>query len=207
MDTNKHVISPYKVIAKKYSELYFDDTTDFPFVLKCVSTLPEHGNILDVGCGPGTFTHIWKDKGFNIEGIDISDEMILIARKKVPNVNFSVADMKKLPYKQNSFDGVFAGYSLIHIPSDEVTQTLRGFHKVLKPGGKMMTIVQSGEPDRIVDEPLATGNEIFMNFFTKERLSNFLGNAGFFIEYMEEQPIHDADALSESVIYSIATKQ
>lgn len=124
----------------------------------------------------------------------------------MPGVNFRVMDMRNLSYPDNYFDGLLSAYSLIHISSDEIPDTLSGFKRVLKKHGLMMIIAQGGEPDRIVDEPLKTGEQIFINFFTLERLSNFLKNVGFKIIYQEELPMKDPDSLSDKVIYMIAEK-
>ena len=115
-------------------------------------------------------------------------------------------DMRRINYLDNFFDGLLAAYSLIHIPTEEILDTLRGFKKILKPNGSMMIIAQGGEPDKFVDEPLKKGEKIFINFFTKERLSKLVARAGFEIEYQEEIPMQDSDSLSDRVIYTIARK-
>jgi len=46
----------------------------------------------------------------------------------------------------------------------------------------------------------------FINFFTKERLTDFIEKAGFSVVYQEEKPIQDAESLSDTVIYTIAKK-
>lgn len=151
---NDYVVSTYNKVARTYTDKYFNDTADFPYIDKFLQLLKPGSRILDIGCGPGSFSRYIHEKGFNIEGIDLSEEMLKIAKQKVPNVNFKLMDMRKLDHENNSFDGLLLAYSLIHIPSKEILETLNGFYRVLKPGGFIMTITQAGEPDRVVDEPL-----------------------------------------------------
>lgn len=206
MDNNKFVIPTYNKIADAYTKQYFNDLTDIPYVDKFLQTLPEGAKLLDIGCGPGTFTKHLKQKGFEVEGVDLSEEMIKIAKEKVSEVSFSLMDMRKLDYPDSSFDGLLVAYSLIHIASEEIPATLEGFNRILKPNGSIMIIAQGGKPDQIVDEPLKAGEKVFINFFTKERLVNFLKQAGFDIDYQEELPMQDADSLSDKVIYTVAKK-
>lgn len=206
IDQSRFAVSTYNKIADKYTKQYFNDLTDIPYIDKFLNGLPPQVKILDIGCGPGTFSQHLQKKGFVVEGIDLSEEMIKIAKQKVQGVTFQIMDMRKLDYPENYFDGLLVAYSLIHIPSEEITQTLKGFIRVLKPNGSMMVIAQGGEADRVVDEPLKKGEKIFINFFTKERLSGFFKDAGFTITYQEELPMKDPDSLSDKVIYMFAKK-
>lgn len=206
MDKSKFAVSTYNKVADKYAQKYFDDLTDTPYINKFLALLPKSAKVLDIGCGPGTFTKYLLGKGFDVEGIDLSSEMLRLARENVPQAKFAEIDMRKLTYPDESFDGLLVAYSLIHIPSEEIPAALKGFYRILKLGGVVLIVAQKGKPDKIVDEPLKEGEKIFINFFTKERLTKFLTEAGFKVEYQEETAANDPDSLSDSVIYTIARK-
>jgi len=206
MDKSKFAVSTYNKIADKYTQQYFDDLTDLPYIDKFLDKLPSKAKVLDVGCGPGTFSKYLFSKGFVVEGVDLSAEMVKIAQQKVPWVNFHLMDMRRLSFENEYFDGLLVAYSLIHIPTEEIPATINGFYSILKSGGMIMIIAQKGLPDKIVDEPLKAGEKIFINFFTKERLTNFLTQAGFEVTYQEEVPMKDADSLSDMVIYTVGKK-
>ena len=161
---------------------------------------------MDVGSGPGQFTKYILDKGFQVEGVDFSDEMIVTAKKMVPSGKFRQGDMRKLDFDESSFDVLLVAYSLIHIPSEDIPATLKGFYRVLRSGGYIEIIAQKGEADRVIDEPFMPSEKMFFNFFTKERLQAFLKDAGFEVVYQEETVSQDPDSASDKVIYTIARK-
>ena len=206
MDKNKIAISTYEKIAHKYSDKYFNDLTDIPYIDKFLKNIPSKGRILDIGCGPGQFSQYIAKKGFHVIGLDYSREMIEIARAKVPEVEFKYMDMRNLEFEENSFDGILAAYSLIHISSENILDTLKEFNKVLKPSGYIEIIVQKGEADRVIDEPFMPSEKMFFNFFTKARLSKYLREANFQITYQSETASQDSDSMSDKVIYTIAQK-
>lgn len=203
MDKSKLAVDTYEKIASKYAQQYFDDMADVPLIDKFLSKLPSQGKILDVGSGPGQFANYMTGKGFEVIGIDFSKEMLTIAKDKVPNVDFRQMDMRQLDFPDNYFDGIFAAYSLIHIPSEEIPSTLQGFHRVLKAGGYIEIAVQKGEADKIIDEPFMPSEKMFFNFFTEDRIGKYLEDAGFQIVSQEIMAVDDAETMSDKVIYTI----
>lgn len=206
LDKSELTVATYDKIADIYTEQYFEDLSDIPYINTFLSFLPKNSRILDVGCGPGNISKYIMAKGFSSEGIDLSKEMIKIAKSKVPNAVFNVMDMRQLTYVKNTFDGIILAYSLIHIPSEEIQKTLQGFYRILKKKGFILIIAQYGKADQIVDEPLRAGEKIFINFFTKERINSFLKDAGFETVYKKTLLTEDQNALSDKIIYMIAQK-
>lgn len=206
MDKNKISISTYNQIADIYTQQYFDDLSDTPYIDKFLNLLKPGSKILDVGSGPGQFSKYTHDKGFKLLGIDLSDEMLKVAKSKVPECDFQKMDMRQLNFNNESFDGILAAYSLIHIESAEVPDTLKEFYRVLKPGGFLQIIAQSGKPDQTVDEPFKPDSKMFINFFNKQQLNELMESAGFSIQFSQESDSQDPDSMSDRVIYLIAKK-
>lgn len=63
-------------------------------------------NVLDMGCGPGTYSEILDLKGHHVSGIDFSREMIKKAISRNRKISYVVGDARSLPYKAASFDMV-----------------------------------------------------------------------------------------------------
>ncbi len=206
MDKNALAINTYNQIAKIYSDKYFDDVSDTIYISKFLKLIPPGSKILDIGSGPGQFAKFMSERGYLVEGIDLSPQMVEIARQKVPNIKFELIDMRKLTFPEASFDGLLVAYSLIHIPTDEVETTIQGFYHVLKPGGKILLITQKGDPDKIINEPLKVGHQMFINFFQKEKLVELLIRNRFSLISQDEVTSKDPDNLSDKIIYTIARK-
>ncbi|MBM3283685.1 methyltransferase domain-containing protein [Candidatus Gottesmanbacteria bacterium] len=104
---------------------------------------PKEGmSILDVGCGWGLLLKklAQLDMDLNLYGIDISPEMILIAKKGCnrSNIWINQGSANKLPYEKNKFDIVTCILSFHHHPDS--LHSLKEMYRVLKPGGKIILL-------------------------------------------------------------------
>jgi ubiquinone/menaquinone biosynthesis C-methylase UbiE len=120
----------YGGIASGYDELYMAEQLQ-----KMTSIIAELGadvpkkkeKLLDVGCGTGISTSVWKCE---CTGIDPSSELIEIAKKKYPGKTFLVGKAEKLPFPDKSFDVVIC-ITAIH-NFDDVRQGLIEMKRVCK---------------------------------------------------------------------------
>lgn len=201
----KFVEDTYAKIAQRYADEFFDDTADLPFIHQLTRRLRTGDRVLDLGCGPGQLSKLLSGQGFMAEGIDNSDEMLEIARSRVPGINFQKMDMRQLGFPEHSFDAVLSAYSIIHIPSAELPQVLTEIRRVLKLKGLALFIAQLGEPDQVVDDPLLHGTRVFVNFFSQDRLNRFLAGAGFHVIAQGTAKQTAEQVPSGTVIWTIAS--
>ena len=91
--------------------------------------------LLDVGCGTGFLIDMLAEqKSASYCGLDLSDEMIRVAREKaIPGAEFIVGSADKLPYPDEAFDIVACSQSFHHYPYPE--KAMREAKRVLKRGG------------------------------------------------------------------------
>jgi len=91
--------------------------------------------LADIACGTGSHAKFLK-KNFNVTGVDINEDMLKIARKKVPEADFILGNMKDLEL-ENKFDVVICIFSAIHynINYKELKDTLTNFYNYLEEGG------------------------------------------------------------------------
>ena len=79
----------------------------------------KHKTVLDCGCGTGRFADLFEQRGARVVGMDTSENMIKIAKKKVPSAEFIIGDVFNMPFKESQFDIVVCSQvltlSLIHI--------------------------------------------------------------------------------------------
>ncbi len=92
-------------------------------------------SILDIGCGTGTFALEVSRTDVRVLGVDLSDEMIEISKRKAQqkgsSARFAIADMRDLSNIQEEFSGVFClGNTLAHVTGEiELKQVLTQFAK------------------------------------------------------------------------------
>lgn len=185
-EKKKGVIDDYDDIAEEYTEEFFFDTSDNKYIDIFLENL-DGKNILDVGCGNGKDCKYIYEQGFVINGIDLSKEMLKIAKEKVSQCKFEIMDIANLSYVENSYDGIISNCSLFHIPIEEVPKTLKSFKNILKPNGKLLLILQEGNGERMVEEPYRPGVFIYMNYFSMDTIQNLLNGNGFEISYVERE--------------------
>ena len=120
---------------------FYNKYIDMPAIKKSVKNI-RGKKVLDVGCGPGTYTSYFKSLGAKVSAIDISEEMVKIAASKVPGADIRVADMNKIPFPPSTFDLVFYGLSIHYL--DNILPTLKEAYRVLKNKGRL--VISTGNP-------------------------------------------------------------
>jgi ubiquinone/menaquinone biosynthesis methyltransferase len=95
---------------------------------------------LDLACGTGDIAFTLAERGARVVGLDITHRMVQIARGKPGGaaVAFVTGDMMALPFGNASFDLVTTGYGIRNVP--EIGQALAEMHRVLKPGGMLLSL-------------------------------------------------------------------
>jgi len=93
--------------------------------------------ILDAGCGAGEFLKACP-KGFEGVGIDVNKGAVEYLRPKGFEVYHSSAT--ELPFEDNSFDGIHCNTVIEHLRIEEVIKMFKEFHRVLKPGGRIIIV-------------------------------------------------------------------
>ena len=127
----------YNSIAEDFSSKRGKMWQELEFLKDYVSS---GDKILDLGCGNGRLSELLQEKNTEYFGVDNSEELIKIAKKRYPYGNFKIADALGLPFPINLFDKVISIAVLHHIPSEELRlQFIKEAKRVLKPKGIFIT--------------------------------------------------------------------
>jgi SAM-dependent methyltransferase len=116
-----------------------------------VRLLGRRAAVLDAGCGPGHHAHFLSTCGHDVIGVDLSEGMLRIARRRTPRVAFARMDMQALRFPAASFDAIWCAAAAIHVPREEIVALLRGFREVLRPDGILGVNMQVGRGSEVVD--------------------------------------------------------
>lgn len=145
-DSYVQMSSYYDEISSTYDEIFDDPVSraeDF-IIAKSLNRLVRDGDsILDCGCGTGLGKELINSADVFYHGVDISTNMIQLARSKHPDSRFLVGDMANLShYEESTFDvliSINGSYSHVSNPALVADEIFR----VLKPGGQFMVMVYS----------------------------------------------------------------
>ena len=141
-------IDYYNKHAEEFIALTFDvdmESLYQPFLAE----LPEGARILDVGCGSGRDTLAFKNKGYQLDAIDYSEELVKKATR-----------LTGIPIKLKSFyevddyeayDGIWACASLLHCERSRLAEVLEKMVQALKPNGVIYMSFKYGDSDRDQD--------------------------------------------------------
>ncbi len=166
----------------KTAEEYYRIVTSFevlPELEEFMNFLQPNDKILDLGCGPGHHSRVFSENGFQVTGIDLSKEMINIAKKEVPNVEFIVMDILKLKFKNSSFNGVWASASLLHVQKKLFQKTLKNLYNILSNKGVFYLSLKEGEGEEVIKDERYGGVDKFYSYFTSDRIESLLKDVGF----------------------------
>lgn len=101
----------------------------------------DSNTVLDIGFGTGTLTTALYEKGLTVFGQDFSEEMIKIAKEKMPKAKLFAGDFTKglvESLMENKYDVIIATYSLHHLTDDEKIHFIKSLINLLNPGGKIL---------------------------------------------------------------------
>lgn len=102
--------------------------------------------VLDVATGPGYIAGQAAARGAEVVAVDLSAQILALARTLNPNVAFHAADAADLPFAGATFDAVVAGFLVPHLPDHE--RVLAEFCRVLAPGG-VVALSTWDRPERV----------------------------------------------------------
>ncbi|NAS00351.1 class I SAM-dependent methyltransferase [Acinetobacter haemolyticus] len=111
--------------------------------------LPEQASILDLGCGTGRDSFAFKNKGYQVEAIDYSAELVKKA-KELTGIEVRQQSFYELN-ESEKYDGIWACASLLHCDRDCLPEVIGRIFKALKPNGVCYMSFKYGNTDREKD--------------------------------------------------------
>ncbi|HJD60063.1 MAG TPA: class I SAM-dependent methyltransferase [Rickettsia endosymbiont of Omalisus fontisbellaquei] len=114
------------------------------------SYLPNKAHILDAGCGVGRDTKYFLSQGYQVTAFDASAEMVKLATKET-GINVLHSTFQDIDFKE-SFDGVWAQATLLHVPYNETTNVYKKIHAALKLEGIFYASYKHGSDQMSANE-------------------------------------------------------
>lgn len=131
------------------------------------------GRVLEIGCGVGRL----MEDGFC--GIDISEGMLEIARKRKPECEFKICDGRTIPYPDNYFDSAYCMLVFQHLPLEAISAYINETFRVLTKDGIFRFQFIEGEE-----------NEPFSHHYKFSEIKRILVGAGFIYTKVDRKLVH-----------------
>lgn len=176
----------YRAFARFYDLIYqwMDYRGEVEFIEKMVNLYLDSGgnDLLDVACGTGNHAQYLKNS-FRVVGLDLNQEMMKIAREKVPEMELIQGNMKEMNLEKD-FDVIICLFSSInyHTNLSELESTILKFHNHLKKGGILIFdlgfCTENWEEGRMLVDAAVEG-DLQLARISQSRLQDGVFNANF----------------------------
>lgn len=140
--------SHYDRIALWWQQQHVDSIYGITALERAIKFVENRSSALDVGCGSsGRFIEVFVKNGFTPTGVDISPEMISLARQHHPNVTFYAADICTWEFPQK-YDLISAWDSTFHLPLAQQKPVLQKMCDGLNPKGVVLFTCGGGRGEQ-----------------------------------------------------------
>lgn len=198
------LIEYYRKRAREYEDVYYwtdpHRQEEQTMMAKTIQSSLEGREVIDLACGTGWWDRILSETAKTIIGLDISEEVLEIAKTKrygCPTL-FQTGNVYSPPFEPAAFDGALATFWLSHIPKARLHQWIDTLHNILKPrsrvfiadntnipgiGGRVVT--KEGDENTYKIRTLKDGSQhtIIKNYYsTDELIDVFSGHVSDFNE-------------------------
>lgn len=182
MDKYKETFETWNKVAKLYEEKFmnldlYNDTYD-----KFCDLIPKpNAAIFEIGCGPGNITKylLSKRPDFLIQAIDISENMIELAKLNNPSASFMQMDSREIDRLELKFDGIISGFCLPYLSESDVSKMLKDSNNLLNENGIVyLSFVDSSKSDSGF-LTASTGDRTYFYYHTIDFITRELINKGF----------------------------
>jgi len=186
--------SSYDRVACKYESRFLDELDSKPRDRELLARFARSvvDPVVDIGSGPGHIGAFVRAHGRTVFGLDLSEEMAGLAAWRLGSA--VTADMRRLPFARGVVGGVVAFYAVIHLPRPDVSAALEEFHRVLRPGGRVLLSAHEGEGLIERDDFLDEAVPFVATLFNLEELVEATSAAGFEVEIAERRPSYDSES-------------
>ena len=177
-------------IAELYREYFMELPVYNDSYTQFCDRLNEDATILELGCGPGNITRFLRNysKEFNITAIDISPNMIALAKKHVQDVAFLELDCRQLGKLKNKYDAIMCGFTIPYLSKEDVSSLIKDCNSVLHNNGLIYISFVPGDYNNSGFVTGSNGKKMYFYYYNYEFLHSLLTSKNFL--YMYEDNIN-----------------
>ena len=160
----------------------YNETYDY-----LINLLNENDNVLDLACGPAQISRYLLDRiNINITGVDLSVEMLKIAKNNIPNgifINYSIVTFKP----DISYNLIILGFGIPYLDKNQTIQCIKNSASMLIDNGYIYISFMDGDNEGFEETSFGGKNKFYIYYHKKENIKNILEDNG--IEIIKEYAI------------------
>lgn len=171
--------------------------------------IPQGAKVLDLGCGPGNSISTIKSRDENCQftGIDLSGELLNIARTYHPEATFieqNICEFGILALGQ--FDTVIASFCIVHLSDEETAGLISSISNHLLPGGSLYLSFMEGNSSGYETTSFSK-EEIYFNYYTAASIQKTLEENSLQVIEVSKEDYPEQDGSITSDVFMFARKQ
>ena len=173
-EITNQIKAAYNGIAELYQDAYAEaDEYDLKYIEQFSDRLSGR-RVIDLGCGTGTIAGYLTRLGFDVLGIDYSENMLTIARNNYPKNQFRNMSILDLPSDLGKFDGIVLSYVANHFTQKMLNALKPILNNLLSEKGIIFIAAHVGNEEMIVTDPLDENIQLYYHFLSAEELDGLL---------------------------------
>lgn len=209
MDKYQETFQTWNTVAKTYEEKFmnldlYNDSYDI--FLDLISK--KKANILEVGCGPANITKYLLAKNIDliIKGIDISENMIDLARKNNPTADFETMDSRDIGSLNKKFDAIICGFCIPYLSENDCEKLISDCKNLLNDSGVLYISFVEGEYKNSDFITGSSGKRVFFYYHNLITIEKTLKSNQFKRNTLISKQYSKADGTEETHLILISKK-
>lgn len=211
-DRVKETIETYNISAKAYQDKFMDmDLYNDTFDTFCDLIKKNNAEIFEIATGPGNvvkYIH-WRRPDFKVFGIDLSSDMVTLAKQNNPEADFVVMDCREIHAINRKFDGILCAFCLPYLSKEESWKLISDASLLLEPNGVLYISTMEGDYTKSGYETTSFSgdNRVFIYYHQADYISDSLSELGFEVLDLQRKKYPEPDGNFSTDIIFIARKK
>lgn len=203
-DRYKETFETWNKVASLYQDKFmYLNLYNESYDSLCSLLSVQNAKILELGCGPGNITRYLfaKRPDFHIQGIDISPNMIQLAKANNPTASFQVMDIRKIDQIESKFDGIVCGFCLPYLSEKDCQKLILDSYFLLNNDGLLYISFVEDSKANSGFKSASSGDRTYFYYHGVENLKLLLSQNSFDLVRILKVNYEKAD--KEKEIHSI----
>lgn len=209
MDPLEVTIHTFEKYALQYQEKFMDYKPYVESYRSLSKLLKPDFEVLDVACGPGNISKFLLNENphLKIHGIDLSPQMISLAKLNAPSATFEIMDSRDIASLKKKYDAILCGFCFPYLSKEEVTNFVIDARARIRSAGIFYISTMEGDYESSGYQSKDGKDQVYIYYYQSEYLLKLLAENGFLILHVERKPyeIEGSPTATDLFIYAKAS--